>query len=79
MTKSSKYVSRKRGDAQQRLEIQPFSFSASPKQEGGHYVSFHIAVRDILLGISAYALARVTEARNSAVDVEHHEDDRRAA
>jgi uncharacterized membrane protein YphA (DoxX/SURF4 family) len=40
---------------------------------------YDIAVRDILLGLSAYALARVTEARESVVFVEHHEEYRRAA
>jgi hypothetical protein len=40
---------------------------------------YDIAVRDILLGMSAYALARVTEARESVVFVEHDEDYRRAA
>jgi uncharacterized membrane protein YphA (DoxX/SURF4 family) len=40
---------------------------------------YDIAVRDILLGLSAYALARVTEARESVVFVEHPEEYRRAA
>jgi uncharacterized membrane protein YphA (DoxX/SURF4 family) len=40
---------------------------------------YDIAVRDILLGICAYALARVTEARDSVVYVRHHEDYRTAA
>jgi uncharacterized membrane protein YphA (DoxX/SURF4 family) len=40
---------------------------------------YDIAVRDILLGLGAYALARVTEARESVVFVEHPEDYRRAA
>jgi len=40
---------------------------------------YDIAVRDILLGLSAYALARVTEARQSVVFVEHPEDYRKAA
>ncbi len=40
---------------------------------------FDIAVRDILLGMSAYALARVTEARYSVVYVEHADEHRRAA
>jgi uncharacterized membrane protein YphA (DoxX/SURF4 family) len=40
---------------------------------------YDIAVRDILLGLSAYALARVTEARESVVFVEHGEEYRRAA
>ena len=37
----------------------------------GNY--YDIAVRDILLGIGAYALARVTEARESVVYVERDE------
>ncbi|HEY2384817.1 MAG TPA: hypothetical protein VGK48_26885 [Terriglobia bacterium] len=40
---------------------------------------YDIAVRDIMLGIGAYALARVTEARQSVVFVEHDEEYRRAA
>jgi uncharacterized membrane protein YphA (DoxX/SURF4 family) len=40
---------------------------------------YDIAVRDILLGIASYALARVTEARHSVVYVEPSEDIRRAA
>jgi uncharacterized membrane protein YphA (DoxX/SURF4 family) len=40
---------------------------------------YDIAVRDILLGLSAYALARVTEARESVVFVQHDEEYRRAA
>jgi uncharacterized membrane protein YphA (DoxX/SURF4 family) len=40
---------------------------------------YDIAVRDILLGLSAYALARVTEARESVVFVEHRDEYRRAA
>jgi uncharacterized membrane protein YphA (DoxX/SURF4 family) len=40
---------------------------------------YDIAVRDILLGICAYALARVTEARYSVVYVEHREEPRVAA
>jgi hypothetical protein len=42
---------------------------------------YDIAVRDILLGIGAYALARVTEAKHSVVVVtdEFREDYRRAA
>src|SRR4051812_10113885 len=40
---------------------------------------FDIAVRDILLGIGAYSLARVTEARESIVYVEHREEYRPAA
>jgi uncharacterized membrane protein YphA (DoxX/SURF4 family) len=42
----------------------------------GNY--YDIAVRDILLGIGAYALARVTEARESVVFVDR-EEYRRAA
>jgi uncharacterized membrane protein YphA (DoxX/SURF4 family) len=37
---------------------------------------YDIAVRDIMLGISAYGLARVTEARESIVLVEHREEHR---
>ena len=46
---------------------------------GGTY--YDIAVRDILLGCGAYALARVTEAKHSVVVVtdEYREDYRRAA
>ena len=40
---------------------------------------YDVALRDILLGLSAYALARVTEARESVVFVEHGEEYRRAA
>jgi uncharacterized membrane protein YphA (DoxX/SURF4 family) len=40
---------------------------------------YDIAVRDILLGMAAYALARVTEARHSVVYVEHREEQRPAA
>src|SRR5215471_1099107 len=40
---------------------------------------YDIAVRDILLGMGAYALARVTEARQSIVYVGSHEEARRAA
>lgn len=39
---------------------------------------YDIAVRDILLGISAYGLARVTEARESVVFVEREEYPRAA-
>ncbi|HLH30031.1 MAG TPA: hypothetical protein VKY31_02435 [Terriglobia bacterium] len=39
---------------------------------------YDIAVRDILLGIGAYALARVTEARESVVFVEREEYPRAA-
>jgi uncharacterized membrane protein YphA (DoxX/SURF4 family) len=37
---------------------------------------YDIAVRDILLGIGAYSLARVTEARESIEYVERREEDR---
>jgi uncharacterized membrane protein YphA (DoxX/SURF4 family) len=40
---------------------------------------YDIAVRDILLGIGAYALARVTEARYSDIFVERGEEYRPAA
>jgi len=40
---------------------------------------YDIAVRDILPGIGAYSLARVTEARESVVYVEHPEEFREAA
>lgn len=40
---------------------------------------FDIAVRDILLGFGAYALARVTEARESVVVVDHIRDEFRTA
>jgi uncharacterized membrane protein YphA (DoxX/SURF4 family) len=40
---------------------------------------YDIAVRDILLGMGAYALARVTEARHSVVYVERPEELRPAA
>ena len=40
---------------------------------------YDIAVRDILLGCGAYALARVTEARESVIYVEHHVETRRVA
>jgi uncharacterized membrane protein YphA (DoxX/SURF4 family) len=40
---------------------------------------YDIAVRDILLGIGAYALARVTEARYSDIYVERGEEYRPAA
>ncbi len=43
----------------------------------GHY--YDIAVRDIMLGIGAYAMARVTEARESVVFIDQSEDYRRAA
>jgi uncharacterized membrane protein YphA (DoxX/SURF4 family) len=40
---------------------------------------YDIAVRDILLGIGAYALARISEARRSVIHVEHREEFRKAA
>jgi uncharacterized membrane protein YphA (DoxX/SURF4 family) len=40
--------------------------------------NYDIAVRDILLGISAYALARVSEARASVITVEREEYPRAA-
>ena len=40
---------------------------------------YDIAVRDILLGMGAYALARVTEAKYSVVFVEHADVERPAA
>ena len=40
---------------------------------------YDVAVRDILLGIGAYSLARVTEARESVVYVEHPGEFREAA
>jgi len=40
---------------------------------------YDIAVRDILLGIGAYALARVTEARQSVITLEPSGDYRIAA
>ena len=40
---------------------------------------YDIAVRDILLGCGAYALARVSEARESVVYIQHHEEYRRTA
>jgi uncharacterized membrane protein YphA (DoxX/SURF4 family) len=53
-----------------------FATGANLISAGGYY---DIAVRDILLGIGAYSLARVTEARESVVYVEHHEKRREAA
>ncbi len=44
---------------------------------GGTY--YDIAVRDILLGIGAYSLARVTEARTSILVIEPREEYRIAA
>ena len=53
-----------------------FAIAANLISSGTYY---DVAVRDILLGISAYGLARVTEARESVVYVEHHEEYRKAA
>jgi uncharacterized membrane protein YphA (DoxX/SURF4 family) len=53
-----------------------FAIAANLILAGTYY---DIAVRDILLGIGAYSLARVTEARESVVYVEHHEERREAA
>jgi uncharacterized membrane protein YphA (DoxX/SURF4 family) len=47
-----------------------FAIAANLISMGTYY---DIAVRDILLGIGAYSLARVTEARESVVFVEHEE------
>ena len=47
-----------------------FAIAANLVSTGTYY---DIAVRDILLGIGAYSLARVTEARESVVFVEHRE------
>jgi len=47
-----------------------FAIAANLVSMGTYY---DIAVRDILLGIGAYSLARVTEARESVVFVEHHD------
>jgi uncharacterized membrane protein YphA (DoxX/SURF4 family) len=40
---------------------------------------YDIAVRDILLGIGAYALGRVIEARRSVVYVDQYDEERRIA
>jgi hypothetical protein len=55
-----------------------FGIAANLISTGTYY---DIAVRDILLGCGAYALARVTEARQSVVVVtdEYDEDYRSAA
>ena len=53
-----------------------FAIAANLISSGAYY---DIAVRDILLGIGAYSLARVTEARESVVYVEQDETSRRAA
>jgi uncharacterized membrane protein YphA (DoxX/SURF4 family) len=48
-----------------------FAIAANLVSLGTYY---DIAVRDILLAIGAYSLARVTEARESVVFVEHREE-----
>jgi uncharacterized membrane protein YphA (DoxX/SURF4 family) len=48
-----------------------FAIAANLVSLGTYY---DIAVRDILLGIGAYSLARVTEARESVVFVENREE-----
>jgi hypothetical protein len=53
-----------------------FAIAANLISMGTYY---DIAVRDILLGIGAYALARVSEARRSVVVVQPGEDARIAA
>jgi len=53
-----------------------FGIAANLISTGTYY---DIAVRDILLGIGAYSLARVTEARRSVVYVEHRGEYREAA
>ncbi|HYR90260.1 MAG TPA: hypothetical protein VE422_39670 [Terriglobia bacterium] len=53
-----------------------FAIAANLISMGTYY---DIAVRDILLGIGAYALARVTEARQSIIAVEPSGDYRIAA
>jgi len=53
-----------------------FAIAANLISSGAYY---DIAVRDILLGIGAYSLARVTEARQSVMYVERDETWRRAA
>src|SRR5206468_11583684 len=53
-----------------------FGIAANLISTGTYY---DIAVRDILLGIGAYALARVTEARQSVITVEPSGDYRIAA
>ena len=53
-----------------------FAIAANLISTGTYY---DIAVRDILLGIGAYSLARVTEARRSVVYVEHRGEYREAA
>ena len=53
-----------------------FAIAVNLISSGAYY---DIAVRDILLGISAYSLARVTEARESVVYAERREEYPRAA
>ena len=53
-----------------------FGIAANLISTGTYY---DIAVRDILLGIGAYSLARVTEARQSVVYVEPRRESREAA
>src|SRR5438093_4296911 len=53
-----------------------FAIAANLISSGTYYV---IAVRDILLGIGAYSMARITEARESVMYIEHHEGYRTAA
>jgi uncharacterized membrane protein YphA (DoxX/SURF4 family) len=53
-----------------------FAIAANLVSSGAYY---DIAVRDTLLAIGAYSLARVTEARESIVYVERHKERREAA
>jgi uncharacterized membrane protein YphA (DoxX/SURF4 family) len=53
-----------------------FAIAANLVSSGAYY---DIAVRDILLALGAYSLARVTEAKESIVYVERHEEWREAA
>lgn len=53
-----------------------FAIASNLISMGAYY---DIAVRDILLGIGAYSLARVTEARESIVVIERHDEYRRVA
>jgi uncharacterized membrane protein YphA (DoxX/SURF4 family) len=52
------------------------AIAANLASSGAYY---DIAVRDVLLAVGAYSLARVTEARQSLVSVEHPEEWRKAA
>jgi uncharacterized membrane protein YphA (DoxX/SURF4 family) len=52
------------------------AIAANLVSSGSYY---DIAVRDVLLAVGAYSLARVTEARYSVVSVEHPEEWREAA